>query len=102
MMTLIYSYDILPGKLDAFAGWVQSTGLPFWQGQPEVRSIRVLENLFGGIGSPQRAVVLEFDTMADFEKIFEREEATKVASEFLSFATGVKTNYYKTLYSANL
>ena len=100
MVTFIYMYDVVPGKRDEFIKWAQSTGLPFWKGQAEVRSIRVLENLFGGAGSPQRTVILEFDSVADFEKIWEQEESKIVASEFLSFAANVKTHYYKTLYSA--
>ena len=100
MLTLIYTYDILPGKRDEFVQWVQSTGLPFWKGQPEVRSIRVLENLFGGAGSPQRTVILDFDTIADLEKIVQRDVSKKVFSEFVSFAANVKTDYYQTLYAA--
>ena len=99
MVTFIYTYDILPGKREEFVKWVQSTGLPFGQGQPEVRSILVLESLFGGVGSSQRTVVLEFGTFADFEEIFERGEAKRLASEFLSFSTNVRAYYYKTLYS---
>ncbi len=99
MVTFMYTYDILPAKHDEFAKWVQSTGLPFWKGQPEVKAIRVLENLFGGVGSPQRTVVLELDTIADLESIFEREEAKRVASEFHCLTTNVQTYYYKTLYS---
>ena len=99
MVTFIYTYDILPGKIDEFVEWVASTGLPFWKAQPEVRSIRVLENLFGGIGSPQRMVILEFDSMAEFERIFDREDTKRVSSEFLAFGTNVRTYYYRNLYS---
>jgi hypothetical protein len=99
MVTFIYTYDILPGMMDEFRAWVQSTGLPFWTGQPEVRSIRVLENLFGGLGSPQRTVVVEFDSFADFEKLSERDETKRIASEFLSYGTNVQTYYYKTLFT---
>ncbi|MFQ5693557.1 MAG: hypothetical protein ACE5IM_10995 [Nitrospinota bacterium] len=100
MVTFIYTYDILPGKMDEFRKWVQSTGLPFWKGQAEVRSIRVLENLFAGVGSPQRTVILEFESVGDLERIFEREEAKRVAAEFLDFAANVKTHYCKTLHAA--
>ena len=99
MVTFIYTYDILPGKIGEFVEWVASTGLPFWKSQPEVRSIRVLENLFGGIGSPQRTVILEFDSMAEFERIFDREDTKRVSSEFLAFGTNVRTHYYRNLYS---
>ncbi len=100
MVTFIYTYDIVPGRMDEFRQWAQSTGLPFWKGQQEVKSIRVLEDFFAGAGSPQRTVVLEFDSFADFEKIWERPEAKMVALELVSFATNVKTHYYKTLYSS--
>ena len=99
MVTFIYTYDILPGKMDEFRAWVRSTGLPFWTGQPEVRSNRVLENLFEGLGSPERTVVLELDSFADFERLTERDETKRVASEFLSCGTNVQTYYYRTLFT---
>ncbi|MCH8089034.1 MAG: hypothetical protein IH955_03360 [Chloroflexi bacterium] len=99
MVIVMYSYDILPNKRDQFIQWVQSTGLPFWKAQPEVKSIRVLENFFIGAGSPQRTVLIKVESMADFEKVMGRDEAKKVGSEFHALTTHVKVQYFNLLYA---
>jgi len=101
VITFIYAYDILPGKSAEFAEWARKVGLPFWLKQPEVKSLRLLLNFFGAadgvaIGSPQRAIMMDFESMADFEKIGYREETKKVAAEFHTFVKNVKTYYFTT------
>ena len=98
MVIFIYTYDILPGKREEFDRWVKSSArLNYWPQQPEVKSMRVLENLFVAAGSPQRMIILELDSMGDLERVMEREETKKVMTEFLAFATNVNAHYFKTL-----
>ena len=95
----MYSYDIPHDKQEAFNEWEEESNLPFWQSQPEIKSIRVLSDLFGGIAHPQRTVLLKLDSMAEFEQILGREEAKQIILLFNSLTTNLKVQYLDLKYA---
>ena len=99
MITVIYTYDVLPGKMEEFGTWLEAVGIPFWTGRPEVRSVRICENLFGGLASPNRTVILEFEDMGACEGVWESEEAKGFVSDLRGMIANVKVSYMKNLLS---
>lgn len=99
MVIVMYNYDIRPDKQEAFDQWEEKSILPFWKAQPEIKSIRVLSDLFGGIAHPQRTVLLKLDSMADFEQVLRNEKAKQLILLFNSFTTNLKVQYLDLKYA---
>ncbi len=83
-MTLCIRYNPLPGKVAECDQWVKDRLVPFFCGQRECKSVRVLEDIL--IGDPERTCLVELSDVCAATSILESDEAKQLKREFMEYA----------------
>ncbi len=103
MLRVVYLYDVVPGRAEEAKKWAQERWIPFWTRQPEVGDYRVFTNYFGPqggvpVGSPQRMVSFDIDSMESLERIMLQPEFKDLTVVLQQYAVDVKFMIFRNSY----